>query len=348
VRTFAWASSEAFVWDAAGADVTDTNGTTRRVLVQSFYPKEAIGWRPDHQAGGSTRMLKHSIEFYSDFLHPYPYPQMTNVNGPEGGMEYPMIVFCGDRNDDNGPFGVTDHEVGHNWFPMAVNTDERRHVWMDEGFNSFINLYSNAAWEKKDRPSLSRGHEQTRQTFAAEHPQAMATAPDKMWPRFLGRLGYRKPAVMLYLLREEVLGPERFDRAFREYVRRWWFKSPQPADFFRTMSDVSGAELDWFWRGWVYGSGVLDQGLEMVGRSADGERVLVDVVNHGDVVMPVRLRATFADGSTEDMRLPVEIWHATDRWRAAIPARGRELTGVTLDPEGVSPDADTADNSWPR
>ena len=133
VRTFAWATSEAFVWDACIASVTDPDQSERDVLCQSLYPMEADAWGPDNEQGGSSQYIKHAIEYYSDWLYPYPYPVMSNINGPEGGMEYPMMVFCGGRTG-RGPYGVTDHEVGHSWFPMIVNTDERRHIWMDEGF----------------------------------------------------------------------------------------------------------------------------------------------------------------------------------------------------------------------
>lgn len=341
-RTFAWASSEAFVWDACAANVTGVNGVSRTVLCQSLYPREAKVWRHDHEGGGSTQFIKHSIEFYSDFVYPYPYPSMINVNGPEGGMEYPGIIFCGARENVDGLFGVTDHEVGHSWFPMIINSDERRHVWMDEGFNSFINLYSRAAW-RGEEVDAGRAEQQTLRVMAAAHPQAMATAPDRMWGRWLGTLGYRKPALMLHLLREVVLGPERFDAAFREYARRWVFKSPQPADFFRTMEDAAGADLAWFWRGWVLEAATLDQSVDGFGTTGP-DQAWATFTSRGRMVMPVLYRVTYSDGTSEDRRAPVEAFGPTDRWRAWWNPRGRRVTKVEVDPDGLMPDVDRTNN----
>lgn len=341
VRTFAWASSEAFAWDACGASVTDTGGVTRRVLCQSFYPKEAESWRWDDDGGGSSQAVKHTVEFNSAWVYPYPYPQMSNINGPEGGMEYPMIVFCGSRTNDDGMFGVTDHEVGHTWFPMLVNSDERRHMWQDEGFNSFVNMYSKADWFARD-VDIGRAIQQELQLAAARHPQRVDLAPDRQWTRWIGSLNYRKTALALYLLREVVLGPERFDAAFREYVRRWAFKHPQPADFYRTIEDAAGADLAWFWRGWFLTDATLDQGVAVAERRGD-DGVVIDLRNEGEMVMPALLRVTFADGSTRDERLPVEIWSSTNLWRAWV-GRGGRVTRVQLDPDGLYPDTDRSDN----
>lgn len=343
VRTFAWASSEAFVWDAAGADVTDHDGTTRRVLVQSLYPKEAVVWDMDHEGGGATRAGVHSIEFYSDFISPYPYPVMSNINGPEGGMEYPMIVFCGSRDDVNGMVGVTDHEIGHTWFPMIINSDERRFMWQDEGFNTFANIYSIANW-KGEEPSIERHLGQARDIAAAVHPQPIMTEPDRMWSRWVGGLNYRKTGLGLFLLREKILGHERFDRAFGEYVRRWSFKHPQPSDFFRTMEDAAGADLSWFWRGWFVEAARLDQAVTEVFHNSDGAIIVLD--NLGRMVMPVFLRVTYEDGSTEDITLPVEVWSSVDRWRAQIRTDGRKIKAVVVDPDNFLPDSDRSNNAW--
>ncbi|MBZ0171713.1 MAG: M1 family metallopeptidase, partial [Phycisphaerales bacterium] len=190
VRTFAFAASDAFVWDACKADVKHPDMAqgeiTSAVLCQSLYPKEATAWSPDHEDGGSTRIVKHSIEFYSDWLHPYPYPHMTSVNGPEGGMEYPMIVFCGGRTSPGGMKGVTDHEVGHSWFPMLVNTDERRHIWMDEGFNTFINIYARADL-RNDEINFDRHKRQSLEVARANNSQPVVLPPDYMWRRWRGQ-----------------------------------------------------------------------------------------------------------------------------------------------------------------
>lgn len=343
VRTFAWATSDAFMWDACKADVTDLDGTTRTVLCQSLYPAEATAWLPEHSNGGSTNAIKHAIEFYSDWLYPYPYPHMTNINGPEGGMEYPMMIFCGGRSGERGPAGVTDHEAGHSWFPMIINSDERRHVWMDEGFNSFINLYSRAHLNDTDVRD-GRGRGQPMRVDLSENPQPVSTRPDVMWSRWVGSLGYRKPATALSLLREEVLGPERFDRAFSEYCRRWAFKSPQPADFFRTMEDAAGVDLAWFWRGWINTTSRLDQSVTAVEHTDTA--VIVELTNLEAMVMPVTLDLEFDDGTNERHKLPVEIWFSTDQWRAVFLTNGRQVVAVTVDPDEQMPDSDRENNVW--
>lgn len=343
VRTFAWASSDAFLWDAVGADVTDPDGTERRVLVQSFYPKEAEAWDMDHAEGGATRAGKHSIEFYSDFIWPYPYPVMSNINGPEGGMEYPMIIFCGSRTNPDGMIGVTDHEIGHTWFPMILNSDERRYMWQDEGFNTFVNIYSIAAY-KDEQPNVQRHLRQAAEIAAAAHSQPIMTQPDRHWSRWVGGLNYRKTGLGLYLLREKILGRERFDTAFGDYVCRWAFKHPQPSDFFRTMEDAAGVDLAWFWRGWFMESAQLDQAIAYVANR--GSDAVVTIDNLGRMVMPVFLRVTYEDGTTEDFELPVEIWNTTDRWQARIDTKGRKIKSARLDPDGYLPDMDTDNNRW--
>jgi hypothetical protein len=342
-RTFAWAASDAFQWDACSAEIADGRGGTRRVLCQSLFPKEAEVWSHEHEDGGSSRYVKHSIEFYSDFLFPYPYPAMSNINGPEGGMEYPGIIFCGARTNPRGLFGVTDHEVGHNWFPMVVNSDERRYMWQDEGFNTFINLYSKADWYEED-VDIRRAAQQTMELCSAENCQPIMTQPDRTWPRWVGRLMYRKTGYGLWLLREYILGQERFDDAFQGYMQGWYMKHPQPDDFFRAMEDGAGADLNWFWRGWFLEPYALDQAIAGVKNTSDGAIVVLD--NLGDMVMPVRMLVEYKDGSSEIVDLPVEIWHQTSRWRAGLKTGGRSVKSVTIDPEGILPDTDRANNSW--
>lgn len=335
VRTVAWASSASFIWDAAAVDgdATGPGGT----LAQSVYPKEAAEtW------DASTDMLRFSIEHYNQMWFRYPYPVAINVNGRVGGMEYPMIIFCRARGDERGLWGVTTHEIGHNWFPMVVNTDERRHSWMDEGFNTFINYYAGKA--RYPESSGGRGSPKSFANSMRNPPLVVMDTPADRLGGSHGMMSYSKPAVMLVLLRESILGPERFDRAFREYIRRWAFKSPRPEDFFRTMQDVSGEHLDWFWRTWVYQNAKLDQGVRSVDVREDG-RVTVTFENLGDMVMPVRWAADFEDGSTVTNTLPVEAWHLSDRasftWNP-----GKKVVGIRIDPDGEFPDLDTRNNTW--
>jgi hypothetical protein len=335
VRTFAFASSASFIWDAAAVDGNaDASGT----LAQSMYAKEAQKvWSQ------STDMLRFSIEDYTKRWFKYPYPIATNICGCVGGMEYPMIIFCGGSGSERGLYGVTTHEIGHNWFPMTVNTDERRHAWMDEGFNTFINIYSEAD-RFNDGKVRRRGRASTWLLRPGLPP--MDTPPDEYGPGLLGELAYAKPGEALFLLREVVLGPERFDRAFREYIRRWAFKSPRPADFYRTMENVSGVNLDWFWRGWITEDRSLDQGVEAVEQRTDMESATVTLENVGDMVMPVSFRVTLEDGSTVDRSLPVEVWCWTSHWKTDVPTNGKKVVSVRLDPEGMMPDVNRKNNEW--
>src|SRR5213594_3350493 len=297
VRDVAWAAAPNFIWDASGY-----NG----VLIQSLYPPEAnAGW------ARSTEYARHSIKHYSEKWFRYPYPTAINVGGPVGGMEYPMIVFCSYRAGDRGLFGVTTHELGHEWFPMIVGNNERLYAWMDEGFNSFMNIYSALAFYH-DTTSQGRGNAQAWAKFAVtglDEPPILTA--DRVTPRLLGQVEYNKPATGLYLLRHQILDDTtRFDIAFREYIRRWAYKHPTPADFFRTIEDAAGEDLSWFWRGWFYRTDVIDLAVDSVRTSADsgGVTAAVFLSSLGGLPMPVDLRLGYLGGSGEDVRLPVEIW----------------------------------------
>jgi len=338
VRSFAWASSKAFIWDAAAVQ-----GLSHPVLAQSFYPKEAIKtWEK------STEYLRFSIEHYSQKWYEYPYPIASNINGPVPGMEYPMIIFCAARQDPKDLYGVTTHEIGHNWFPMTVNTDERRHAWMDEGFNTFVNYYSHKAYFSEEPAEDSSMREAAEQSLRSEM-QPIETGPDAIWHGRLGYLAYGRPATSLRLLREVVLGPERFDVAFRSYIRRWAFKSPRPADFFRSMEDASGADLAWFWRGFFLEAGTLDQAVVAVrqptGATTEAQGT-VTLRNLGTQVMPVRLRLSLDDGKAIDVALPVEIWATTNQWTARVDTGGKRIVKAEVDPEHLLPDVELANNVW--
>jgi hypothetical protein len=287
---------------------------------------------------------QHSINYYSEMLLEYPYPTATNVGGVVGGMEYPMIVFCSIDRSPRSLFGVTDHEFGHEWFPMIVNTDERRHAWMDEGFDTFINHYSfSDYWGEARRigdPSFIVDEERV------NTPQPIMTYPDRVQQGNLGYLAYSKPGYAMRVLREYVLGAERFDEAFREYVRRWAFKSPRPEDFFRTMEDAAGADLTWFWRGWFYEAAKLDQGIYDIDPTPARGRVGLTIANYERMVMPVELEISYDDGTTERRRIPVQAWTNGSTFPVYWPAEGRSITRVVIDPDGMLPDIDLEDNVW--
>ncbi|MET0298687.1 MAG: M1 family metallopeptidase, partial [Flavitalea sp.] len=263
VRDFAWTASRKFVWDAMPVTIEG-----KKIMCMSFYGKEAYGlYRPY-----STKAVAHTIKSYSKFTIPYPYPVAQSVEAANG-MEYPMICFNYGRTEKDGSYsegtkygmlGVIIHEVGHNFFPMIINSDERQWSWMDEGLNSFVEYLTEELFDNKF-PVRGKGP-----AFAIT--DYMKLPKDQLEPimansenivRF-GPNAYTKPATGLNMLRETIMGRELFDYAFKEYARRWAFKHPEPADLFRTMEDASGEDLDWFWRGWFFGTDACDQSLDTV------------------------------------------------------------------------------------
>jgi hypothetical protein len=265
VRDFAWASSRKFIWDAQGYKTGSSSG-----LAMSFYPKEANPLWGQY----STQAVIHTIEQYNKYSLEYPYPVAQSVNGPQGGMEYPMIAFNGGRPTKDKKTGeltyskqtkysmisVIIHEVGHNYFPMIVNSDERQWSWMDEGLNSFLQTLAERAWEENYLdmfPSEPRG---IVDYMRSKNQTPIMTNSESVLQ--FGNNAYAKPTAGLHILRETILGRELFDFAFKEYARRWKFKRPTPADFFRTMEDASGTDLDWFWRGWFYTTDATDISID--------------------------------------------------------------------------------------
>ena len=264
VRDFAFASSRKFIWDAQGfkKDATD-------VMAMSYYPKEGNPLWEKY----STQAIVHTIEQYNKYSFDYPYPVAISVNGPVGGMEYPMISFNGPRpikdkktgeitwpkRTKYGLISVIIHEVGHNYFPMVVNSDERQWTWMDEGLNTFLEMLATRAWEE-NYPDTTGEPRAIADYMRSRNQVPIMTNSDSVTQR--GNNAYNKPATALNILRETVLGREAFDHAFREYAQRWKFKRPTPADFFRTMEDASGTDLDWFWRGWFYTTDAVEVSVD--------------------------------------------------------------------------------------
>jgi len=263
VRDFAFASSRKFLWDAAYQPVGGKD-----VLCMSYWPKEGDPLWSRY----STHAVMHTIEVYSERTFDYPYPVAISVNGPVGGMEYPMICFNGPRPEEDGTYSartkyglisVIIHEVGHNWFPMIVNSDERQWTWMDEGLNSFVQYLAEQEWEEGYPSWGGEPAEITEYMASAEQVPIMTNSESILQ---FGNNAYSKPATALNVLRETVMGRENFDFAFKEYSRRWQFKRPEPADLFRSMEDASAVDLDWFWRGWFYTTDHCDLSLERVAR----------------------------------------------------------------------------------
>lgn len=436
VRDFAWASSRKFIWDAKGYQ---QGGEVRPfVMAQSFYPKEGEPLWSTY----STESVIHTLEVYSRVSFDYPYPTAQSVNGPVGGMEYPMISFNGPRTtlqDDGsrtyslavkqGLIGVVIHEVGHNYFPMIVNSDERQWTWMDEGLNSYMDGVAGREWD----PEMPWGVEPADITsyMRSQDQVPIMTQSDSVLN--LGPNAYSKPAVALNILRETVMGRELFDFAFKQYANLWMFKRPTPADFFRTMEEASGVDLDWFWRGWFYTTDHVDISLDRIyemrldtenpdidnarsreewldkpdslfveRNAAEGRRTWVErnsdvrdfhddndmftvtnkernsynsfleglddwerkaldraivedknyyvleFSNLGGLVMPIILGISYADGSSEEMRLPAEIWRRDSRVVRKLIVTDKDVSEIVLDPHWETADVDIENNYYPR
>jgi len=352
VRDVAWAAAPNFRWDAV---------SWHGILIQTFYRPSAQLW-----AAEGIGMARHAIRHNSELWAMYPYPQASTVEGPIDGMEYPMITFVPAEKSREGLYWVLMHEFGHEWFPMMVGSDERRYPWMDEGFNTFIDLY-NAADYFKGTPYGDSVADMPLHAYASNalpgQEQPLITAPVEV--RNLYWSAYQKPALMLRLLREDVLGREAFDVAFREYIRRWTFKHPQPADFLRTMENLSGRNLDWFWRDWIFTTARLDQAIDSVtgsgargqgsgargrqpGSRTPGPGTQVFLSNRREMVMPAELKLSYDDGTSETVKLPVEMWNLGSHAVYDVHAGSKRVVAAELDPRHVLPDLGRANNVWPR
>jgi len=424
VRDFAFATSRKFIWDAQGHNVGGN-----KVMAMSLYPMEGNPLWEKY----STHAIIHTLNVYSRYSFVYPYPVAISVNGPVGGMEYPMICFNGPRPQPDGTYSantkyglisVIIHEVGHNYFPMIVNSDERQWTWMDEGLNTYLQFLAEQEWEK-DYPSR-RGEPQNIADYMASENQVPIMTNSESVLQF-GANAYGKPATALNILRETVMGRELFDHAFKTYSERWKFKRPTPADFFRTMEDASAVDLDWFFRGWFYTTDHVDLSIENVRlyqpstrnpetekgllRKQDNERpktlsqqrneslpkridqypslrdyyndfdefavtekdradyqaflatlsekekqllnsnyyfYTVDVKNLGGLVMPLIFMVEYTDGTSEQIRIPAEIWRYNNFDVSKLIVTKKEAKAIVLDPNLETGDTDLSNNFFPR
>ncbi|KZX59318.1 aminopeptidase [Halioglobus sp. HI00S01] len=435
VRDFAFASSRKFIWDAQSTPSGDKN-----VMAMSFYPNEAEPLWSQY----STASIVHTMEVYSRYTFEYPYPVSISVNGPVGGMEYPMITFNAPRPYDDGTYwdvsqkdhreswsrskygliSVIIHEVGHNYFPMIVNSDERQWTWMDEGMNTFLQYIAEQEWEE-NYPSRRGPPENMTEYMTSGNVVPIMTNSESILQ--FGNNAYGKPATALNILRESIMGRELFDYAFAEFANRWKFKRPTPADFFRSMEDASAVDLDWFWRGWFYGTDYVDVAISDITQFtvdsrdpevekawqkakddeleptlsdqrnenlerlvdkypalndfyndyddytvtpwdyaqyektlkalSDKEKALLAMDKHfytvtfdnlGGLVTPLPLRISYADGATEEMQIPAEIWRRNAEQVTKLFVSEREITAIEIDPYRSTADADVYNNSWPR
>jgi hypothetical protein len=327
VRDFAFGAAPDFRWDASAY---------RTTMVHTLYRPSAPEWEE------ANRMVRDAVRHYSELWYRYPYPHITSIEGPIEGMEYPMITFDPRAPSREERQWVLAHELGHQWVPMIVGSNERLYPWMDEGFNTFIDLGNAARYFKGtaygDSIEVHPLHLYPDHAVPGREQPLMSRpveAHDLFWT------GYQKPALMMQTLRYEVLGKERFDFAFRQYLRAWAYKHPTPADFFRIMRDASGMDLDFFWRDWIYTTARLDQAVDSVATVEGRQKVFLS--NRGTMTLPLEMELTFADGGTERVRLPVEMWNLGPSFVYRV--RGdRRVTGVLVDPRRVLPDVDRANN----
>jgi hypothetical protein len=339
-RDASWASSAAFIIDAAKMDLP----SGKKSVAISAYPVESNG---NDAWGRSTEYVKKSIEYNSKKWFEFPYPAATAVAGIVGGMEYPGIVFCGYKAKGNSLWGVNDHEFGHTWFPMIVGSNERLYGWMDEGFNTFINTLSTADFNNGEYAGAKTDMHKVAVRLTDPSLETVFSQPANIKEPHTGALLYFKPGTGLALLREQILGHERFDFAFRTYIDRWAFKHPTPDDFFRAMENASGESLQWFWRGWFLNNWKLDVAVRDV-KYVDGDPTkgaLITIDNLEKMVMPVILEIKTVSGKTDRVKLPVEVWERNSNWTFKYPST-EAIQSVTYDPDHVLPDSNPDNNVW--
>ncbi len=371
VRDFAFASSRKFIWDAMA--VKQDGGDD--VMAMSYYPKEGNPLWEEH----STRAVAQTLRTYSKYTIPYPYPKAISVNAKQIGMEYPMICFNYGRCENDGTYSdrvkygmitVVIHEVGHNYFPMIINSDERQWTWMDEGLNTYLQYLTEQEYQE-DYPSR-RGPAHKIVDYMKGDKKMISpimTNSESIWQ--FGNNAYGKPATALNILRETVMGKELFDYAFKKYAQRWAFKHPTPADFFRTMEDASGVDLDWYWRGWFYTNDHVDIAIKKVIEKdkKDYKKALkelndvqkkalkldedffiyqIDFENIGGLVMPLIVEFTYEDGTKKTHYIPAEIWKLTNDEVSKVFVEKKKVKSIALDPYLETADTDISNNYYPK
>jgi hypothetical protein len=338
-RDVSWAASTAFIWDAAKVNLP----SGRKCIAQSAYPLESAG---EHAWGRSTEYLKRSMEIYSDAYIEYPWNSAVNVSGVALGMEYPGIIFCLSNLKDGALWGDVTHEIGHNWFPMIVGSNERKYMWMDEGFNTFINEYAGKMFNNGEyAPKGPNNNAQTVLRGYIRSTDPLMTPPEAIGLNDYGQY-YNKTALGLNMLRDAVLGPERFDFAFHQYIKYWAMKHPLPYDFFRAMNDAAGEDLNWFFKAWFFTTWKLDQavdGVSYMGSPQNG--AIITIINKEKMAMPVDLKITQENGKTELLRLPVNVWQRTGVWKFKYPSTSL-IKSIVIDPNHLLPDIDLKNNTY--
>ncbi len=348
-RDVSFGASKAYVWDAAKVNLP--NG--KKCVAMSVYPVESAG---QDAWGRATEYLKKSIEFFSKNYFVYPWPVAINEAGEAGGMEYPGIVFDGWKDKDDELYWVTAHEIGHNWFPMLVGSDERRHAFMDEGFNTFIDVYAADNFNNGEYAPKRDGEYAPNKGNPADEivPLTLdSTAPTMMFradmfsEKYRHPVEYFKPAFGLVLLREVILGHERFDYAFKKYIQYWAYKHPSPEDFFRTINNEAGEDLTWFWREWFYHNWPFDIAVQSVSYPNNDftKGSNITIANLQKMALPATVEITFKDNSVKTIQLPVETWLQSARHTIHLPTT-QPVESVVIDPKNQLPDMDRRNNVW--
>ena len=357
-RDVVFSASPTFVWDAARINLPKDDHPANALpankipLAMSVYPVESVG---DNTWTRSTEYVKDTVENMSKRWFPYPYPAAVSVAGFSTGMEYPGVVFDGIHDKDDFLFWVTAHEIGHDWFPMIVGSNERRNAFMDEGFNTFIDIFESEDYAhgkyapKRDSEYSAGGEPQDTILKVLDNPQApVILTPADAFPGQLGHpVQYFKGAYGNVLLREQILGPERFDWAFRKYIRDWAYKHPSPSDFFRAMQSEGGEDLSYFWRGWYENNWTLDLAVQEA-KYVDGDAakgVIVTVANLRQLVLPTTLEVVYKDGAKDRIRIPAEAWVQKGVGNFTFKT-GKPVVSATVDPDHVLPDDDRSNNTF--
>jgi hypothetical protein len=354
-RDVSFTASAAFLWDAARMNIPAGAGhPAHTALAQSVYPIDCAG--PDAW-GRSTEYLKDAVEHFSARWYPYPWPNAVSVAGPTSGMEYPGIVFDGPDEKGSVLFWITAHEIGHTWFPMIVGSNERRDAWIDEGFNTFIDIFESGDFNhgqyapKRDAeyapdPALPPA-DQIARVIADHAAPPPLTRADAIKEKYRHPITYFKSAEGLVLLREDILGPQRFDFAFRKFIADWAFKHPSPSDFFREMESSGGEDLSYFWRGWYFNNWQLDLAVTSaayIDPSDPAKGLSISVANNGQLVLPATLRIELAGHNHLDVPVPAETWMQNLTHTFTVPLTGPAVS-VTIDPDHALPDADRTNNT---
>lgn len=338
-RDFAWTASKSFVWE--GQEIALPSG--KKVLGSSLYPvesKHSDSWER------SGEYIKFTLQYFSKQWYEYPYNKAVNVASNLDGMEYPGLVFCAAKDKGNMYWAVVNHELGHTWFPMIVGSNERKHAWMDEGFNAFMDNMATKDFNNGEFPGYPEIDVPVKALFADSLLPIM-TRPDVIPGNQVYTIQYQKVAYLLTLLREQILGKERFDPAFRKYISDWAYKHPTPWDFFSSINNSTGEDLNWFWKSMFLENYKLDQKIVSVINPQKGKstKARITVENIEKAAMPLLIEITFENGEKESHNFPVEIWEQGHSY-SFFPDSNGSVSKVVIDPKNIFPDVKTDNNSW--